>query len=183
MKKRIFSFLTLITLLISVFSLASCDDDKEDYTIKDCVFSSFTAEDYDGNIINETVFTEYKVTMINVWGTFCKPCKTEAPELAEINGEYAEKGFQVIGIPVDVNRNSAADAREVIEEVNAAYRHLKVSDSIKQFVAAAEHLPYTVFVNEEGRQIGEGYSGAKSKAEWTKIIDRILEFTDNQKNP
>lgn len=179
MKKRIFSLLTLIALLVTVSTFTACDDkdeNKNNLTISDCVFSSFTAEDYDGNIIDEATLADYKVTMINVWGTFCTPCKTEAPELAELNKEYAEKGFQVIGIPVDSNRDSAADAREIIDEVNADFMHLKVSASIKSFVSGTEHLPYTIFVNAEGKQIGEAYSGAKSKEDWKKIINNILEF-------
>ena len=178
MKKKIISLLVLVTLLLTATLFAACTKNEE-YTISDCVFSSFTAEDYDGNIVDETVFSEYKVTMINVWGTFCNPCKTEAPELAEINSEYADKGFQVIGIPVDVNRNSAADAREVIAETNADFRHLKVSNSIKQFVLGTEHLPYTIFVNSEGKQIGKAYSGAKNKQNWETVIKSILDFINS----
>lgn len=176
MNRKFVSLLTLVVLFLTTITFAACTDKEEDLTVTDCVFSSFTAEDYDGNIIDETIFAEYKVTMLNVWGTFCSPCKTEAPELAEINSEYADKGFQVIGIPVDANRNSAADAMEVIAETNANFRHLKVSNSIKQFVAQTEHLPYTIFVNSEGKQIGEAYSGAKSKEDWKKIVDKLLEF-------
>lgn len=180
MKKRILSFITLLILMLAIFSFTACTDKpKKDYKISDSVFSSFTAEDYDGNIIDETVFIDYKITMINVWGTFCNPCKTEAPELAELNNENIGKGIQVIGIPVDTTRNSAADAKEIIDEVNADYRHLKVSASIKPFVSSAEHLPYTIFVNAEGKQIGDAYSGAKSKADWKILIDKLLEFINN----
>lgn len=182
MKKRITSLLMLMFLLLIAMSFSACTDDdhnaNEKFEISDCVFSSFTAEDYDGDIIDETMLADYKITMINVWGTFCAPCKKEAPELAELNKEYADKGLQVIGIPVDSSRNSAADAREVIDEVHADFRHLKVSASIKSFVLATEHLPYTIFINADGKQIGEAYSGAKSKEEWTQIINEILEFID-----
>ncbi|MCM1403961.1 MAG: TlpA family protein disulfide reductase [Prevotella sp.] len=180
MKKRIYSLFALIVLMVSAFSLTACGNNKGngDFTIKDCVFSSFTAQDYDGEIIDQTVFAEYKITMINIWGTQCDGCRVEAPELVEINAEYAEKGFQVIGIPVNkYNKQPAEDAVEVIGELSIDFRNLKVYDNnVKQFVTSTEHLPYTIFVNVEGKQIGEAYSGAKSKADWKALIDQMLEF-------
>lgn len=179
MKKRILNLFTLIALFVATLSLTACAEDKDDFNITDCVFSSFTAQDFDGNIVDATVFAEYKLTMINVWGTFCDPCLEEIPYLAEINREYADKGFQVIGIPVDSSLNSAADARKFIAELNADYRHLKVSNSIKQFVRGTGIYPYTIFVNKEGKQIGEPYTAAKSKSEWKSLIDKMLEFVNN----
>ncbi|MDE7439452.1 MAG: TlpA family protein disulfide reductase [Clostridia bacterium] len=176
MRKRVLSLFLLTALFLTAFSFTACKD--EQFTVNDCVFTSFTAEDYDGNIIDETVFAEYKITMISVWGTQCDGCRVEAPELVEINSEYASKGFQVIGIPVDkYTKQQASDAVEVIDELHIDFRNLKVyGNNVKQFVLGVEHLPYTIFVNAEGKQIGGGYSGAKSKTEWKKLIDSMLEF-------
>lgn len=174
MIKKILSLIIFAAVTAAAITLSACAND-EDLNIRDSVFASFTAEDYDGNIIDETVFADCKVTMIYVWGTFCAPCKKEAPYLAELNKEYAENGFQVIGIPIDANRNSAADAREVIAATDADFRNLKVSVSLKKFVSGVGGTPYTVFVNSEGKQIGKARSGAKSKKEWEKLIVRLLE--------
>lgn len=173
MRKRIFGLLTLIALFVAVFSFTACDDKDKQFEINDCVFSSFTAEDFDGNIVNETVFADYKVTMINVWGTFCSPCKNELTELVELNAEYKNSGFQIIGIPTD-GETQRQKAIEIIRQTHANYRHLRISSSLKDFISEIKSVPYTIFVNENGKQIGEGYSGAKSKAEWKKLIDKIL---------
>ena len=58
------------------------------------VFESFTAQDLDGNQVDETIFEDAELTMINVWGTFCTPCLEEMPDLAELNREYQEKGVR-----------------------------------------------------------------------------------------
>lgn len=177
MKKSIFGLPTLIALLIAVFSFTACAD-KKDLTVTDCAFTSFTAQDFDGNIVDETVFKGYKVTMINVWGTYCAPCKTELPELAELNTEYKNSGFQIIGIPIDANYQTATDAKQLIEETQANYRHLKISTSLKGFISGIKSVPYTTFVNENGQQLGEGYYGAKSKADWKKIIEEMPGFVN-----
>lgn len=179
MKRKTFGLLTLIAILLTVFTFTACDDNKEDLTVTDSVFTSFSAEDFEGNIIDETVFSDYKVTMINVWGTYCSPCKTELPELAELNTEYKDSGFQIIGIPID-GETKRREAIQIIAETQANYRHLRVSNSLKTFTSDIRSVPYTIFVNGNGEQIGEGYSGAKSKAEWKKLIDQTLEFTSGQ---
>ena len=56
----------------------------------------FTGEDLEGNKVDsKELFAKAKVTMINVWGTFCSPCIMEMPDLGELSREYADKDFQV----------------------------------------------------------------------------------------
>ena len=166
-------------LLLAVTMLFGACGGNESYEIKACTLTTFTAEDMNGNIINESVFNDTKVTMVNVWGTYCSPCKEEVPSLNELFTEYSRSEFSIIGIPVDRNHDSAADAREVIAELGATYTNVKISSSLKSFVDSAPTLPYTIFINSEGCQIGEAYSGAKTKKEWKKIIDGMLKFLDS----
>ncbi|UVS82289.1 TlpA disulfide reductase family protein [Actinokineospora sp. UTMC 2448] len=41
-----------------------------------------------------------KVVVLNVWGSWCPPCRVEAPELQKVQDEYGDKGVQVLGIAV-----------------------------------------------------------------------------------
>lgn len=179
MKKRIFSLLIFNALLITAFSLVACNDENGDLTVSDSVFSDFTAEDFDGNIVDETIFTGYKVTMINVWGTYCAPCKKELPAFAELNAEYQNSGFQIVGIPID-GETKRQEAIQIIAATQANYRHLRVSKSLKGFISEIKSIPYTIFVNENGEQIGKAYSGAKSKSDWKVLIERMLKSANNE---
>ena len=62
----------------------------------------FTAESLTGDTIDQTVFADHKLTVINVWATFCGPCKQEMPCLLYTSGMVA------------VGLNSAAYMSEVI---------------------------------------------------------------------
>ena len=179
MKRKLSVILALVVLLALPLAVTACWEDDEQFDLTDSAFTSFTAEDYDGKVINQSALADYKVTMINIWGSFCVPCKTEVPALAELNAELHDKGFQVIGIPIDANYNSAADARQMIAELCADFRQLKVSNSLRSFVTSAKAVPYTIFVNAEGKQIGPSYSGAKSKTEWKTLIEKMLQFVDS----
>ena len=42
-----------------------------------------------------------QVVLVNVWATWCGPCRKELPELARLQRDYASQGFTVLGVTVD----------------------------------------------------------------------------------
>ena len=53
---------------------------------------SFQTTDLDGNAVDsKDLFAKNKITMINIWGTYCGPCVEEMPEIEVISKEYADK--------------------------------------------------------------------------------------------
>ena len=180
MMKKLWTALTPLCLALCV---CGCSHKQTEFKRGEGIFCEFSAEDLDGNFADASVFDGYKLTMVNVWATWCDPCKEEMPALKELDGEYKNAGFQVMGIVYDaVDRNynkvqSAFDsALKVIADTGANYRHLIPSKSFKTFMDGIRSVPVTVFVDEDGFQIGETYVGAKSKAAWKKLIDDMLEF-------
>lgn len=184
MKKVIF---TIIILLMSVFVFASCESKNEqpqenDINAEIPVFGTFSAKDLDGNAVDESVFAENKLTMVNIWATFCGPCINEMPHLGEIAQEYADKGFGIIGVVVDisneegtVNDNLLNDAIDIVDQTKADYLHIVPSPEMYRVkLNTVFSVPETVFVDSEGNQVGESYLGARSKAQWTAIIDELL---------
>jgi thiol-disulfide isomerase/thioredoxin len=146
------------------------------------LLSSFTATDLDGNQVDESIFADHKLTMINIWATFCSPCINEMPELGELNAEYAGEGFQVVGIAIDTlnSDGSVSDsqvelAREIVDETDADYlHHLPSSDLIRLKLNQVTAVPETIFVDSEGNQVGTSYLGARSSSEWAEIIEVLL---------
>ncbi len=147
------------------------------------VFEDFTAEDLDGNPVDEAIFADYDLTMINLWGTFCGPCIQEMPELGEIAEEYEEKGFQIVGICTDAVdgdgqalTDTVASAKEIIEETGADYLHiLPTGEIFTDLLPRVSAVPTTIFVDREGKQVGLADMGAKDKDSWLAVIDEKLE--------
>lgn len=147
------------------------------------ILASFSAVDIDNNIVSQDIFADFELTMVNIWGTFCSPCVEEMPVLGKFHQEYADQGFQVVGIIIDaadrnlaVKQDKLAAARKIIDVTGAGYTHLLPSKSLNAaLLADIQSIPYTIFVNSEGYQVGESYLGAKSEQEWQKIIDALLE--------
>lgn len=146
------------------------------------VFESFTAQDLDGNPVDQSIFADAELTMINVWGTFCTPCLDEMPDLGELSAEYADQGVQIVGICSDtINMDKELDekqvekAKELAEQTGADYLHIAMSgDLVDTLLPQVMAVPMTIFVDSEGKQVGNAYMGAKSKADWALIIDETL---------
>ena len=87
---------------------------------------SFETEDIDGNVVkSEDIFGEHKITMVNVWGTWCGPCKGELAGLGEMNRGLADKNCAVIGIIEDGLEDGKVEvARGLLEENNVDYLNL-----------------------------------------------------------
>jgi thiol-disulfide isomerase/thioredoxin len=70
-----------------------------------------------------------KVVLLNVWATWCGPCRFEIPELQNLHEQYGPRGFEVIGVSVDESG----------------------VDSVKQFIAEQKKMTYPIVVDAEGK--------------------------------
>lgn len=200
MKKII---MTVIIVLLSLLILSACSSDNttgengqndigsqaeihngdsQQSANDTSVLGAFTAKDLSGNDVTEAVFSENKLTMVNIWATFCGPCINEMPALGEIAKEYADKGFGIVGIPVDitdeqgyVNDKLYNEAIDIVSQTKAEYPHIVPTASMfRKKLASVFSVPETIFVDSAGNQVGESYLGARSKEQWIEIIDELL---------
>lgn len=61
-----------------------------------------------------------KVVLLNVWATWCHPCRAEIPELRSIRETYEPRGFELIGVSVDAD-GADDDIRQFMKEFRMAY--------------------------------------------------------------
>lgn len=146
------------------------------------ILSVFTAQDLQGNGVNQEILKGKKLTMVNVWATFCGPCINEMPDLGALAQEYADKGVQIVGLLSDANASdgsvSASQvelAQEIVDATGANYLHIIPGTDMMGLLYQITSVPTTFFVDETGKQVGTAYVGAKSKDAWATIIDQMLE--------
>lgn len=152
-------------------SQASGDENLDDVG----AFGSFTSYTLNGEEVNEDIFSEADLTMVNIWGTFCRPCINEMPDLGEIADEYEDKGMQMLGVISDVYETGDATAQEIIDKTGADYTHIILTEDIyNNYVYQVRGVPTTVFVDSEGRQVGDAIMGSKSKEKWIAIIEEKI---------
>ncbi len=124
--------------------------------------------------------------MINIWATYCPNCMKEMPELAKLDGQYANEGFQVVGIVTDVfdsewrvSEKQVQTANEIVQKLGAHYTHIVPDTHILSALSEVDAVPTTIFVDENGNQVGENYVGARSEKQWSEIIDSLLAEVQN----
>lgn len=171
---------TVLLLPVSAWSEESVTPGEAVETLP--FLQSFSATDLDGNAVDQTIFADYDLTMINIWATFCQPCIGEMPELGRLHADYEEKGVQVIGLVSDVTTaegtisESQVDlAREIVQTTGAAYIHLLPSEDLNRIVLWQIYaVPTTIFVNRQGDLVGYAYMGAADYETWAQRIEDTL---------
>ena len=157
---------------INTTSETTAAEDPDAYVL------TFQATTVDGAEMTSEIFAESKLTMINVWATYCNPCLSEMPDLGEIANEYDPATFQMIGIISDVAENDTISnintAKTLIEETKADYPHLLLNQSLySNLVGAVSGVPTTFFFNQKSELLGY-LVGAQSKDVWISIIEDLL---------
>lgn len=109
--------------------------------------------------------------VINFWGTWCLPCRTELPELSEVADAYEEQGVQVIGIAVDSGEPD--DIRTFAAEYGVNYP-IWVTDmatAVAKFGAVG--FPFTLLVDADG-WVRKEYLGPQTLESLSADIEEIL---------
>lgn len=123
---------------------------------------SFTATTVDGRQVTEKIFADKKITMVNIWGTFCPPCIAEMPELGEMARELPADA-QIIGLICDASSENAPQvqtARDILKDANADFVNIIPDAQLMKFMESVEAVPTTIFVNGKGEVVGKAIIGA-----------------------
>lgn len=63
-----------------------------------------------------------KVLLVNLWATWCGPCRQETPELVKLHKEFRSQGVEVVGLSTEDPDDSADAVREFVHNFNVDYR-------------------------------------------------------------
>ncbi len=101
-----------------------------------------------------------KVVLLNIWATWCEPCRKEMPALDRLQAKLGSDRFQVLALSVD--QEGASIARKFYDEVGIKALPLYVDPTAKAaFVLDAAGLPATLLVDRTGREIGRHLGAAQ----------------------
>jgi thiol-disulfide isomerase/thioredoxin len=102
-----------------------------------------------------------KVVLLNLWATWCAPCRKEMPALDRLQKELGSERFEVVALAVD--RGGAEAARKFLDQIKVESLKLYVDPSAKAASQLkAVGMPTTLLVDREGREIGR----LTGPAEW-----------------
>lgn len=140
------------------------DTDAENNSEDASPFRDFSGQDYDGNTVDESLFSNNAVTVVNFWFTGCKPCVAELSKLNELNDAIKSMGGEVVGINTetfDANKDAIKEAASILESQGVKYRNLSIdSDSAAgKYASDIMAFPTTILVDRNGNIVGEPMLG------------------------
>lgn len=90
-----------------------------------------------------------KVILLNLWATWCGPCRFEIPELQTIHDKYAPRGFEVIGVSVD--ESGVESVRDFVKEHDMTYPVVLDAEGKLANVFQTSVLPTSVIIDRSGK--------------------------------
>lgn len=173
-----------LTLLLGL--LAGCQGEEQQQETEGSSLNVQTTT-LSGDAFTAADFADNKLTVFNVWATWCPPCVAELPHLQKVSEEFREDGVAVIGVLQDgvtemgeSDADAIASANTLLEDAGVDYPVILPDATLQQtFIRTMQYFPTTFFVDAEGNVI-KRVEGAREYEDWRKLIQETLEEMDGQ---
>ncbi|MCF6113015.1 TlpA family protein disulfide reductase [Mesorhizobium muleiense] len=114
-----------------------------------------------------------KVVLLNIWATWCAPCRKEMPTLDRLQAKLGGPDFEVVALSID--RAGPDKVKKFFAEIGIEHLALNIDTSGKaMFTLGALGLPMTLLIDREGKEIGR----LIGPAEWgsPEMLDFIRSY-------
>ena len=128
---------------------------------------AFTLEDMSGKKVDLSTYAG-KPLVINLWATWCGPCRLEMPQLVGLADKFRDRGLRIVGVSTD-------DTPDAIREFAAEYKvnyPMLVGlgqDAFLRAVGYEDQLPLSILIRADGT-IAERITGIKKTEDWERRI-------------
>lgn len=136
------------------------------------ILTDIDTTDIDGNSIDETIFNGHKITVLNLWATWCGPCVEEMPEFEEVSKTYKPEDVQFLGLIIDSDDD---EVKDLLNQLSITYPQIKADEQLtEQIVKHFDYVPVTLFVDENGKVLDNFVPGGTTKEDLEKMLTGML---------
>lgn len=121
-------------------------------------FPDFQETDFAGQPVSVALH-KGKVVLIDFWATWCGPCRAEFPNVKKAFEKYHDKGFDIIGISLDEDKDKVA---AYLKENGVAWPQFYDGKGWENKLAAKygiRSIPATFLIDADGKILGKGLRG------------------------
>jgi cytochrome c biogenesis protein CcmG/thiol:disulfide interchange protein DsbE len=115
-----------------------------------------------------------QVVLINLWASWCGPCREETPGLVRLYREAGPKGLEVVGLSLDVGEREKV--RAFVQRFEVPYP-IVFPEPMSQLADTVEGLPTTILVDKDGR-VAKTYVGAVRREVFAADVHELLAESD-----
>ncbi len=155
-----------LALFLGLLLLGACSSSGAMEVGKKAV--EFTLNDVDGNRVS---FSEYsgRVVILDFFADWCPPCRQEIPDFIELEKEYGDKAFSMIGVAL-VDKNAA---KAFSDKMGINYPILIDDGNVSAAYGPIRSIPTTFVIDKEGK-IAKVYIGYRPKDVFENDIKELL---------
>ena len=134
-------------------------------------FTDFTLNDTTGNPIALSSLIGENYLLIDFWASWCGPCRRENPNIVAVYNDYNSKGFDIIGVSLDTDKNNWIKA---IEKDSLTWSHvsdLQGWNSAAGKLYAVNAIPHSVILNENGTIVAKNLRGEELRDKIAELLN------------
>lgn len=143
---------------------------------------TFETTDIDGNTYTEKVFSDYDLTLVNAFTTWCSPCVNEMPELEKLYQEMKDQGVGVVGMVLDsVSEDGTPDdsivqKAQLLKEKTGVTYPLLIPDKgfLNGRISWLQSFPESFFVDKDGNIVSDPIMGSNTFDGWKEAVEKQL---------
>lgn len=129
---------------------------------------AFTFQGKDGKALTIADF-KGKTILLNLWATWCAPCRHEMPALDRLQAAMGSDKFEVVALSLD--KDGVDKAQKFLGEIKVSHLNFYIDPTGKEgFNLKPVGLPTTLLIDAEGREIGR----LAGPAEWDSEAAKAL---------
>lgn len=134
-----------------------------------------TAPDFELKQMNGETFRlsdhRGEVVILNVWATWCPPCRVEIPGFVELQGEFAGRGVTFVGLSVD--QGGLEDVRSFARDREINYPQVASRSVAYRKYGQTTTVPRTYVIDKRGR-IRYRHTGLLMKGSLTPVLEELV---------
>jgi len=118
-----------------------------------------------------------KVLFVNLWATWCGPCRMETPELVKLNKEFRDRGVEMIGLSTEDPDASAQSVSDFVREYNVDYQIGWATREVALgLMQGRTNIPQSFIIARDGRIIRRfiGFSPSSTPVQLRQALEQAL---------
>jgi len=121
-----------------------------------------------------------KVLVVNLWATWCGPCRLETPELVKLHKEFHSQGVEMVGLSTENPDASAEAVRQFVHDFNVDYRvGWATNDVALTLMQGRDAIPQSFIISRNGRVV-KRFVGFNPIATPPQIRDALQEALNDK---
>jgi cytochrome c biogenesis protein CcmG/thiol:disulfide interchange protein DsbE len=144
------------------------------FNLKDAVgqpMPAFSLKDANGQVVRPADY-QGKVVLLDFWATWCGPCKVEIPWFIDMERQFKDQGFAVLGVSMD--EDGWAAVKPYVQKMQMNYRVLLGNDDVSTAYGGLDSLPTTLLIDRHGKIASVHIGITMGKEEFKDAIVQLL---------